>query len=107
MVIHEAATFPGLVMNCKIIGVLQVEQHSKGKKSERNDRVFAVPRGSHAEKDLSDVRDLAKAKREELEKFFIATDELEDKQLKILGWKGPKTALKTIKRAKKAFHQGK
>jgi hypothetical protein len=28
--------------------------------------------------------------REELEKFFIATDELEDKQLKILGWKGPK-----------------
>jgi Inorganic pyrophosphatase len=80
-----------------------VEQHRKGKKAKRNDRIFAVPRGSHAEKDLSDVRDLTSAKREELEKFFIATDELEDKQLKILGWKGPKAALKTIKKGADAF----
>ena len=97
MVIHEAATFPGLVLICKIIGVLQIEQHSKGKKPKRNDRLFAVPRASHAEKDLSDVRDLTSAMRDELVKFFIATDELEDKQLKVLGWKGPKAALKTIK----------
>ena len=46
---------------------------------------------------------LTSAKREELEKFFIATDELEDKQLKILGWKGPKAALKTIKKGADAF----
>lgn len=105
MVIHEAATFPGLVLTCKVIGVLQVEQHSKGKKSKRNDRLFAVPRGSHAEKDLTDIRDLTSAKRDELAKFFIATDELEDKQLKILGWKGPKVALKTIKKGTKAFQQ--
>lgn len=103
MVIHEAATFPGLVLNCKVIGVLQVEQHRKGKKSKRNDRIFAVPCGSHAEKDLRNVRDLTSAKRDELAKFFIATDELEDKQLKILGWKGPKAALKTIKKGTKAF----
>src|ERR1700747_2638328 len=103
MVIHDAATYPGLVLTCKIIGVLQVEQHRKRKKTKRNDRVFAVPRGSHAEKDLSDVRDLTSAKREELEKFFIGTDELEDKQLKILGWKGPKAALKTIKKGADAF----
>jgi inorganic pyrophosphatase len=69
----------------------------------RGARVFAVPRDSHAEKDLSDVRDLTSAKREELEKFFIATDELEDKQVKILGWKGPKAALKTIKKGADAF----
>ena len=74
MVIHEAATFPGLVLICKIIGVLQIEQHSKGKKPKRNDELFAVPRASHAEKDLSDVRDLTSAMRDELVKFFIATD---------------------------------
>jgi inorganic pyrophosphatase len=99
MVIHEAATFPGLVLTCKIIGVLQIEQHSKGKKPKRNDRLFVVPLASHAEKDLRDVRDLTSAMRQELAKFFIATDELEDKQLKILGWKGPKAAQKTIKQA--------
>jgi inorganic pyrophosphatase len=105
MVIHEAATFPGLVLTCKIIGVLQVEQHSKGKKPKRNDRLFVVPQASHADKDLSDVRDLTSAMREELVKFFIATDELEDKKLKILGWKGPKAALKAIHQGIKAFER--
>jgi inorganic pyrophosphatase len=41
--------------------------------------------------------------QEELEKFFIATDELEDKKLKILGWKGPKVAVQTIKAGGKSF----
>jgi inorganic pyrophosphatase len=49
------------------------------------------------------VRDLTKPIQEELEKFFIATEELEDKKLKIIGWKGPKTALMTIKQAAKSF----
>ena len=44
--------------------------------------------------------------REKLEKSFIATDELEDKQLKILGWRGPKAALKAVKQAAKAFERG-
>ena len=80
MVIHDAATFPGLMLACRIIGILQIRQKSKGK-SERNDRLFAVPRRSHSERSLRDVRDLSKPFREELEKFFIATDELEDKKL--------------------------
>ena len=41
--------------------------------------------------------------RRTLEKFFIATDELEDKKLEIIGWMGPKIALKTIKEAAKSF----
>jgi hypothetical protein len=40
MVIHDAATFPGIVLTCRIIGILQIEQKSKGK-AERNDRLFA------------------------------------------------------------------
>src|SRR5580704_12397979 len=39
MLIHEAATFPGLVITCRVIGILQIEQKSKSK-SERNDRLF-------------------------------------------------------------------
>jgi inorganic pyrophosphatase len=98
MVIHDAATFPGivLIMTCRVIGILQIEQKSKGK-AERNDRLFAVPRRSHSEQGLRDVRDLSKAIQQELEKFFIATDELEDKKLEIIGWRGPKIATKAIK----------
>ena len=102
MVVHDAATFPGLVLTCRIIGILQIEQKSKGK-AERNDRLFAVPRRSHSERGLRDVRDLSKPIQEELEKFFMATDELEDKQLEIIGWKGPKAALKAIKVSAKSF----
>jgi inorganic pyrophosphatase len=102
MVIHDAATFPGMIVACRVIGILQIKQKSK-KKSERNDRLFAVPRRSHSERSLTDVADLSKPIREELEKFFIATDELEDKKLNILGWKGPKPALEAIKDAAKSF----
>ena len=41
MVVHDATTFPGIVLTCRVIGVLQIEQKSKGKR-ERNDRLFAV-----------------------------------------------------------------
>jgi inorganic pyrophosphatase len=101
MVIHDATTFPGLVLTCRIIGILQIRQKSKGN-AERNDRLFAVPRRSHSELGLRDVGDLSKPIREELEKFFIATDELEAKKLEIVGWKGRKVALKAIKEAAKS-----
>lgn len=102
MVIHDAATFPGLVVTCRLIGILQIAQRSK-KKSERNDRLFAVPLRSHSERALKDVTDLTKPIRKELEKFFIATDELEDKELTIIGWKGPKAAMQAIREAAKSF----
>ena len=59
MVIHDAATFPGVVLACRIIGILQIEQKSKGK-AQRNDRLFAVPRRSHSEQGLRVVLDLSK-----------------------------------------------
>jgi inorganic pyrophosphatase len=102
MIIHDAATFPGIVLTCRVIGVLQIEQKSKGS-AERNDRVFAVPRRSHSERGLKDVRDLSKPMQQELEKFFKATDELEEKKLEIIGWKGPKAGIQAIKGTAKAF----
>ena len=104
MVIHDAATFPGLVITCRVIGILQIEQKSKSK-SERNDRLFAVPRRSHSERALEDVRDLTRPIQEELEKFFIATDELEAKKLKIIGWKGPKVAVQAIKERREVLRK--
>jgi inorganic pyrophosphatase len=102
MVIHDATTFPGIVLTCRIIGILQIKQKKKGK-TERNDRLFSVPRRSHSEQGLHDVRDLSKPIQQELEKFFVATDELEDKKLEIIGWKGPKVAVNAIKDSAKSF----
>jgi len=100
LIIHDAATYPGLVLSCKPIGILEVEQIKKGKK-ERNDRLFAVPDRSPFEGDLKDVRRLPRRATEELEKFFQATDALEPKQLKFLGWRGPARALEAIRKFSK------
>jgi inorganic pyrophosphatase len=79
--IHDVATYPGPILRCKPIGVLEVVQIKKDKK-ERNDRIFAVPDRSPFEGDLQDVRRLPARAVEELEKFFEATDALEDKKQK-------------------------
>jgi inorganic pyrophosphatase len=100
------ATMVVVVVSVAVVHVEAVTPLNATGSTEAFVALFAVPRGSHAERDLSDVRQLSSAKREELEKFFIATDELEDKQLKIPGWKSPKVALKTVKKGIKAFqHQ--
>src|SRR3954464_15700869 len=106
LVLHDAATSPGLVLKCKIIGVLEVLQKESGKQKIRNDRLIAVPRDAHREKSQDDARELSKQVREEIEKFFVATDELDDKKLKFLGWKGPKTGEKLIDQAAKKFKKG-
>jgi inorganic pyrophosphatase len=98
LAIHDAATSPGLVMKCKVIGVLEILEHDK-KKKQRNDRIMAVPINSHEEEGLRDVRQLSKAVRVELEKFFVATAELQSKTLECLGWRGPKRALQLIKKS--------
>jgi len=97
LVIHDAKTYPGVVLRCRPVGVLEVEQKKKGKK-ERNDRIFAVPDRSPLETDLKDIRHLPTRAREELEEFFRATNALEDKEIDFLGWRGPTRATKTIKR---------
>ena len=79
------------------MGVLEVEQSSKGKQ-QRNDRVFVVPDRSPFEGDLQDIRRMPARAIQELEKFFLATNALEAKALKFLGWRGPAKAIKTIKR---------
>ena len=98
LVIHDAATFPGLVMKCKVIGLLEVMESKKSGK-QRNDRIMAVPVNSHSEQGLRDVRQLSKQVRQELEKFFVATAELQAKTLECLGWRGPKHAMRLIKKA--------
>jgi len=102
MVIHDAATTPGLVLRCKIIGVLQMVQKTKHDQI-RNDRVIAVPTDSHRERELHGVQDLQPEVKQELEKFFVATDELEAKTLKFLSWQGPAQAKKLVRRCEKVF----
>jgi len=100
LIIHNSETYPGVVLRCKPIGVLELIQTTKGK-DERNDRVFAVPDRSPLETDIADVRQLPQRAMHELEQFFRATNALEDKKLEFLGWRGPNHAVKMIRKLSK------
>lgn len=100
LIVHDAATYPGLILRCRPLGVLEIIQTKKGKK-ERNDRIFVAPERSTFEADLKDIRNLPARATRELERFFEATDALEDKTLEFLGWHGPKKASQTINKYSK------
>jgi len=100
MVISNVASFAGLVLRCRPIGVLQVEQTEKGK-TVRNDRVFMVPHDAPQEEGTSEGERLLAARkwRAELEAFFVASIQGTGKQVKFVGWRGAATARRTIKAA--------
>ena len=59
LVLMDEPAFPGCLLKCRLIGVIQGEQ-GKGKKSERNDRLVAVESDNHAWSDIEHVDDLGK-----------------------------------------------
>jgi inorganic pyrophosphatase len=46
LIIHDARTYPGVVLKCRPVGVLEVEQTS-GRKRERNDASSPCPTALH------------------------------------------------------------
>jgi inorganic pyrophosphatase len=102
MIVHNAATFPGMLLLCNLIGVLKMNDVRKSKK-ERNDRLFVVPLGSHTNHNLKDVRELSEALRKELEAFFAATNALKEKDIEVLGWESAKEAQSILDEAMATF----
>jgi inorganic pyrophosphatase len=74
--------------------VLQVDQKKKkkGKGRERNDRLLMVPVSAVRAEHLRSYQDLSKRERQELEHFFLTAVAFENKDARILGWKGAQVA---------------
>jgi inorganic pyrophosphatase len=102
LIIHDIPTHPGLVIPCQLIGVLEITQ-TEGGKSERNDRILAVPATAKREAEINHVDDLCERLRDEVEYFFKATAELDGVKLEIHGWKGPKAARRLIDEGRALF----
>ena len=93
MVLWDGTSYPGVVIPCRLIGVLQVEQTNlETRDRERNDRLAAVPLKAPDLESVSSVFDLSERARAELERFFLNAVAFEGKDLKILGWAGPSEA---------------
>ena len=79
----------GVVLRCRAIGVLYVEQNRhRDDTSARihNDRVLAVPVEARREHRLSGADDLPLRVRQELERFTVGATALEGKDARVTGW---------------------
>jgi len=96
LVLMDEPAFPGCVLRCRPIGVIEGEQFDKGdkKNKERNDRIIAVERDAHSWADIETSADLGQEFCRELEVFFVNYHRLSREGYRVLGVKGPTRASK-------------
>jgi inorganic pyrophosphatase len=96
LVLMDEPAFPGCVLKCRLIGVIEGEQGLK-KDKERNDRIVAVEKDAHSWADIQTMSDLGKPFERELEEFFVNYHKLSGQQYRLLGVRGPKQAWRLVK----------
>ncbi len=97
LVLMDEPAFPGCVLSCRPIGVIEGEQGNK-KKKERNDRIVAVEQDAHSWEDIKTIDDLGKPFTKELEEFFVNYHRLSGKKYRVLGLKGPDQARNLVRK---------
>jgi inorganic pyrophosphatase len=101
MVLADEASFPGTLLDVRVIGVIEAEENEHGR-TERNDRLIAAATVSHLYANLKTIAELDKAFTDNLIEFWTNKDRLEGKVFRCLGVKGPDEALALIKKTAKA-----
>src|SRR5947207_11496410 len=87
IVFSDLPTFPGVVIECRALGVIRLKQNRKlAAGRERNDRLIAIPIKMPRFASFQKPSDLPLRWRQELEEFFLAATRFEDKDAEILGW---------------------
>jgi inorganic pyrophosphatase len=92
----DEPAFPGCVVTCRPIGVIEGEQ-GESKNAERNDRIVAVERDAHSWADIKTINDLGEQFCRELEEFFVNYHKLTGKKYRVIGLRGPDQARKLVK----------
>ena len=86
MVIWDIATWPGIVLPCRALGVIRLEEDDREGGRRKNDRVIALPTKGERYEDIRSYRDLNARWREEIERFFLNVAFFADKNPTIHGW---------------------
>jgi len=97
LVIMDEQAYPGCLVECRLIGILEAWQKEIDAPKVRNDRLVAVADCSILYADLLDIKDLNKNIVKELENFFIDYNRHEGKKFIPIGWGVAAKGLKKIK----------
>src|SRR5579862_801643 len=95
LVLMDEPAFPGCLLTCRVIGVIEGQQGKK-KKGERNDRIIAIEEANHSYAHVRHVKELGKKFVKELEEFFVNYHDLQGEKYRILDVKGPAEARRRV-----------
>ncbi|WP_107827974.1 inorganic diphosphatase [Mucilaginibacter yixingensis] len=84
IVLDEHGTFPGCLVDCRIIGAFQCEQTERDGRTMRNDRFFGVPEVSQLFSEIKELEEVPGAILNQLEHFFKNYNEQAGKQFKVI-----------------------
>jgi inorganic pyrophosphatase len=102
LVVHDARTWPGVVIACRPVAVLQLTQRGGGARRTRNDRVIVAPADAPR---LDELRSLPERLREEIERFFLSSVFFENKGAEVEGWREGAAAEKVLREAESRFER--
>jgi inorganic pyrophosphatase len=98
MVLHPGSTYPGVLLPCRILGMVKLVQRDRDeKKTEINNRLIATPSWHTALKEFKEARDLPASWRAEFEELFLTVAKLSGKKLKLKGWASRRAAEKFVR----------
>jgi inorganic pyrophosphatase len=96
LLLQDSPTFAGCIVPARLIGVIEAKQTEEGK-TQRNDRLIAVCDSCEMYKEVRSIKDLPRVIVEQIGHFFVSYNEEEGKRFKVLGERGPGTAVKLVK----------
>ncbi len=97
LVIMDQKAYPGCLLECRVLGILEAEQTERDKQTMRNDRIIAVSNYSAMYEHLKTFKNLNKDLLNQIENFFINYNNQSGKKYKPIKWASPTEAKQLIK----------
>jgi inorganic pyrophosphatase len=94
MILNDVPTHPGVVIECRPIGMVELVQSAPDDPPEINNRVLLLPAWREAH--LEEASDMPGEAREQIENFFVSTARFTDKRVQVKGWASAKKAKRFI-----------
>jgi inorganic pyrophosphatase len=106
LIIHQAASAPGVVIKCDLLGAVRVRQKDEGGKAVRNDRYVFCPHKEDAPDEVVAADRVPDDLRREIEQFFQTSVLGTGKKIKFKGWQDAAEAMASLKEGMKVFAKG-
>ncbi len=96
VIISEFKTFPGCLMECKVIGAIKATQTERNRIKVRNDRFIGIPEKSQVFASVNSWQDIERRVILDIQDFFVHYNALAGKIFKPLGMMSVSASMKTI-----------